>query len=194
VFAKPNQLKNVYIPFTIFTIFSIKMSLGVIVNCNHQGLTQIIPCQSVFTSQASLAQDSQASSTGNVSSQLSKLSKSEELFVFQKWKEWVDLLGKRSAEAQFLKEPITCSSKFINGKSHSPFQHKDRIYLLIQINDKKKNGGKELDDGLQPIGLLRVGRRNLFFEDDGQLVNINQCFSVLGNLLDFVNKYKQFIN
>lgn len=89
---------------------------------------------------------------------------------------WVDELGSHSAKAQGLKESITSYSKFIRGsfRPHSPHKNADSIYFLLKL---PPSVGKT---DPQAIGFVRIGARNLFFEHQGQLVNVPQCVSILG--------------
>lgn len=106
---------------------------------------------------------------------------------------WINSLGVQSAEAQNLKEPITCHTRFIQGsfRSNSPLKHNDSIYFLVHhqsVNHQPSttitNNDNSSDENnriqLNAIGLIRVGFRNLFLQQSEQLVNVNRCFSILG--------------
>ncbi|XP_015783367.1 alpha-tubulin N-acetyltransferase 1 [Tetranychus urticae] len=109
--------------------------------------------------------------------------------IRQELKSWIDTLGVQSAEAQNLKEPITCHTRFIQGsfRQNSPFKHKDFIYFLVQYNSNSnqlKNDSLNTHSNQQTLqltanGLIRVGFRNLFLQRGEKLVNVERCFSVL---------------
>lgn len=123
---------------------------------------------------------------------LSRNSYKNQLFevIKSKLESWVDELGSHSAQAQGLKESITSYSKFIRGsfRPHSPHKNADSIYFLIRLTTI--NG---ITDPVA-LGFVRIGCRNLFFENQGQLVNVPQCISILGRyLMYFSTKSRKLI-
>lgn len=90
---------------------------------------------------------------------------------------WVKELAAESAAAQNLKVPITTLDKFKAGGPNvcSPITYNDLIFMLIEFS------GKDGDEQrtTRPLGFIRVGYRNLYFDIDGQLKNVKNCFAAL---------------
>lgn len=89
---------------------------------------------------------------------------------------WIDKLGDESAKAQNLRNPITSFEKF------SKSQCGDQIYLLIKHNLSEKNNSETqgMDQPVfEPVGLIRIGVRNLYFDYNGHLKNVKNCPCVL---------------
>lgn len=97
--------------------------------------------------------------------------------IRNKLPQWIDDLGIKSANAQNLREPITSYSKFVRGsfRPYSPNKHSDSIFFLVKLTSK-------IGDLIDPLalGFVRVGKRNLFLENQGELINAPECFSILG--------------
>ncbi|KAI1301472.1 Alpha-tubulin N-acetyltransferase [Halotydeus destructor] len=87
--------------------------------------------------------------------------------------EWMNNLGEKSAREQELKVPITSFEKFLNvaHNPYSPVKLIDTIHLLLRV---ESNGTKVV-----PLGFLRTGIRSLYFDKNGTLTQVNDCFSVL---------------
>lgn len=85
---------------------------------------------------------------------------------------WIDELGIESAEAQQLKQPITTSETLRNGglKPASPVKYNDTLYLLIT----EEPGGI-----INPVAFLRIGKRCLYFDHDGQLEQVRDVLCAL---------------
>ena len=134
-----------------------------------------ISLSTLSSSSTPLDQKNPESTDFNVNSELIEA-------IQQKLKSWIDTLGVQSAEAQNLKEPITCHTRFIQGsfRQNSPFKHKDFIYFLVHYNSNSnqlKNDSLNTHSNQQNLqltanGLIRVGFRNLFLQRGEKLVSV----------------------
>ena len=97
---------------------------------------------------------------------------------------WMDVLGKESADAQNLKQPITSSETLKNGglKPASPVKYEDDIFLIVtyqNILDMKSRKNLNQNANIKPVAFLRMGKRTLFLQDEGQLTRVNDCLAAL---------------
>ncbi|XP_074605159.1 alpha-tubulin N-acetyltransferase-like [Brevipalpus obovatus] len=145
---------------------------GSLRSCHHPAHQYICGSDSINLGHDPSAKRSTIGPTDSMGSFGSSLLQS----IRSKLPQWIDDLGIGSANAQNLKEPITSYSKFIRGsfRPYSPNKHSDSIFFLVKLTSK-------IGDLIDPLalGFVRVGKRNLFLENQGQLINIPECFSIL---------------
>ena len=103
---------------------------------------------------------------------------------------WMDCLGKESAEAQNLKQPITSSQILKNGalKPTSPNKFTDDVFVVLSVRRRSqtsnhmktrtRNESSPLSE-VEPLAFLRMGKRPLFLSTEEQLVLVDDSLAAL---------------
>lgn len=103
---------------------------------------------------------------------------------------WMDVLGRESAEAQKLKQPITSSEILKNGalKPASPVKYNDDVFVVLSLKCNRgifpiSNGTvsdhQSNQERIEPIAFLRMGKRPLFLSTEEQLVLVDDSLAAL---------------